>query len=209
MCESFDTMSAIVLAGGKGRRFRGQKQFALLDGTPLWEIVRNKVAQVLKSDHIVVVGVDVPGGETRTQSVIHGMRALRAETTRVIVLEAARPLVRMDQIRELLCAPEPSVSFVLPLVNTVIRRTGEYLNRNELYELLTPQAFDYGKLMQALNSGRFTDMTDETRVMYEYWNIPPRLIETTENLIKVTYQRDLSIVERLLEEEKSQKGESI
>ena len=119
MCESFDTMSAIVLAGGKGQRFRGQKQFALLDGTPLWEIVRNKVAQVLKSDHIVVVGVDVPGGETRTQSVIHGMRALRAETTRVIVLEAARPLVRMDQIRELLCAPEPSVSFVLPLVNTV------------------------------------------------------------------------------------------
>lgn len=202
----FDSMGAVVLAGGKGQRFHGQKQFVQLNGMPLWEIVKSKAAEALGNGNIVVVGVDVPGGETRTQSVINGMRALRPETTRVVILEAARPLVRTDQIQELLCAPEPSVSFVMPLVNTVIWRTGEYLNRNELYELLTPQAFDYGRLMQALDSGRFTDMTDETRVMYEYWNIPPHLIETTENLIKVTYQRDISIIERLMEEEQLGKG---
>lgn len=198
----FDSMGAVVLAGGRGERFHGRKQFALLNGIPLWKIVRDKAEEVLQNQNISVVGVDVPGGVTRTQSVINGMRALRSDTSRVIILEAARPLVRPEQIRELLRAPEPSVSFVMPLVNTVIRRTGEYLNRSELYELLTPQAFDYSRLMQALDSGRFPDMTDETRVMYEYWNIPPRLIETTENLIKVTYRRDISIVERLWEEEK-------
>lgn len=197
-----DSMGAVVLAGGRGERFHGKKQFVELDGTPLWKIVRDKAAEVIQNENIVVVGVDVPGGETRTKSVINGLRALCPEVSRVIILEAARPLVRLDQIRELLCAPEPSVSFVMPLVNTVIRRTGEYLERSELYELLTPQAFDRHKLMEALNSGRFTDMTDETRVMYEYWNIPPRLIETSENLIKVTYQRDIAIVERLWREER-------
>lgn len=202
MRDLFESMGAIVLAGGKGERFRGQKQFVCLNGVPLWKIVRDKAEEVLGGQNIVVVGVDVTGGKTRTQSVINGMRALQPETTRVIILEAARPLVRPAQIRELLCAEEPSVSFVMPLVNTVIRRTGDYLNRDDLYELLTPQAFDYRRLMQALDSGRFTDMTDETRIMYEYWNAPPRLIETTENLIKVTYQRDIPIIERLMEEEK-------
>ena len=207
MIDQFEKMGAVVLAGGRGERFHGQKQFAQLGGTPLWKVVRDKAVTVLGEQNLVVVGVDVPGGETRTQSVVNGLRALDPQTTRVIILEAARPLVRPNQIRELLLAEEPSVSFVMPLVNTVIGRTGQYLNRNELYELLTPQAFDYPMLMQALDSGKFTDMTDETRVMYEYWNIPPHLIETTENLIKVTYQRDIAIVESLLEKEKSQKGE--
>lgn len=199
--KSFDTMGAIILAGGKGMRFHGPKQFVQLQGKPLWEIVRDKAYDVLRNQNIVTVGVDVPGGETRTGSVINGMRALRPETSRVIILEAARPLVRREQIQALLLAPEPSVTFVIPLVNTVIKRNGEYLNRNELYELLTPQAFDYAMLLKALSSGRFQDMTDETRTMYEYWNIPPHFIETTENLIKITYQRDIPIIERLLEEE--------
>lgn len=206
MDGQFKGMGAIILAGGRGERFHGQKQFVQLKGIPLWKIVRDKADEVLSGENIVVVGVDVPGGETRTESVINGMRALNPKTTRVIILEAARPLVRTGQIRELLCAKEPSVSFVMPLVNTVIWRTGEYLNRNELYELLTPQAFDYPRLMEALDSGTFQDMTDETRVMYEYWNIRPHLIETAENLLKVTYQRDISIVERLMEEEKEKEG---
>lgn len=205
MGGQFEGMGAVVLAGGKAERFHGQKQFVQLQGTPLWKIVRDKAGTILGGQNIVVVGVDVPGGETRTQSVINGLRSLDPQTTRVIILEAARPLVRPDQIRELLCAKEPSVSFVMPLVNTVIGRMGNYLNRNELYELLTPQAFDYPKLMQALDSGRFTDMTDKTRVMYEYWNIPPCLIETTENLLKVTYQRDIFIMERLMEEEANER----
>lgn len=203
MSNQFEGMGAVILAGGRGERFHGQKQFVRLRGVPLWQIVRDKAAEVLGGQNLVVVGVDVPGGETRTQSVMNGLRALNPRTTRVIILEAARPLVRPDQIRELLSAAEPSVSFVMPLVNTVVGRKGQYLDRNELYELLTPQAFDYRRLAQALDSGRFSDMTDETRVMYEYWNIPPRFIETTENLLKVTYQRDIFIMERLMEEEQA------
>ena len=113
--------------------------------------------------------------------------------------EAARPLVTGRQIREILSDKSPSSSFVMPLVNTVIKRDGTYLNRKELYELLTPQAFDYRLLREALESGRYQDMTDETRVMFEYHGISPHLIETTENLVKVTYPGDLVIVDKLMD----------
>ncbi len=192
-------LGGIVLAGGKGERFRGRKQFCELKGRPLWEHVYDKVCAVVERDNVVVVGIDIPGGDTRTESVIRGLRELVRDTERVIVAEAARPLVTGRQIREILSDKSPSSSFVMPLVNTVIKRDGTYLNRKELYELLTPQAFDYRLLREALESGRYQDMTDETRVMFEYHGISPHLIETTENLVKVTYPGDLVIVDKLMD----------
>lgn len=196
-----EKMGAVILAAGKGQRFHGKKQFVCLGGTPLWEIVYQKAAACISQQRIAVVGVGIPGGETRTGSVLNGLRALPADTSRVIILEAARPLVTRGQIEALLCDPADSSAFVMPLVNTVVYREGRYINRDELYELLTPQAFHYSKLLEALRSGGFTDMTDETRVMFEYWNIPPHFIETTDNLIKVTYQKDLKIIEQLYKEQ--------
>lgn len=89
-----------------------------------------------------------------------------------------------------------------PLVNTVVFRNGAYVNRDELYELLTPQAFDYQLLFKALHSGGFTNMTDETRVMFEYHKILPHFIETTSPLFKVTYPEDIFIVENIMNQGK-------
>ena len=197
---------AVILAGGKGTRFHGQKQFFNLMGRPLWQYTYDKVKKVLKNENLVVVGIDIPGGDTRTFSVINGLKKLDADTDRVLIAEAARPLVTEDQLKILLEDEHPSVSFVMPLVYTVIKRDGSYLNRNELYELLTPQAFDYKLLTSAFDSGQFTDMTDETRVMYEYHQIQPFLIETTENLIKVTYQKDIAVIEQLIKADENKGG---
>lgn len=191
---------AIVLAAGKGERFHGQKQFVEIKGRPLWRFVYDKLIQLVEKDNIIVVGADCPGGETRSQSVAEGLKRLNPATERVIITEAARPLVTLEQLQILLNDSAPSTSFVIPLVNTVVKRDGGYINREELYELLTPQAFDYKMITEAMNSGKYNNMTDETRVMYEYFGIKPHFIETTENLIKVTYQRDVAIVEKLLDE---------
>lgn len=193
---------AIILAGGRGERFHGKKQFIMLDGKPLWRHTYDKVTRILNPSNVVVVGVDIEGGSTRTESVMNGLNAVASDTDRILIVEAARPLVTVRQLEQLLTDPTPSASFVMPLVNTVIGRNGSYLNRNELYELLTPQAFDYKLLREALDSGQFDDMTDETRIMYEYHHIQPHLIETTENLIKVTYQRDIPIVEAMMQQYK-------
>lgn len=197
---------AIILAGGRGERFQQKKQFCELQGKPLWKHVYDKMVQVIPSSNIIVVGVDIDGGQTRTESVIKGLKALPNVLQRVIIAEAARPLITVGQIKILAEDKHPSTTFVMPLVNTVIMRNGNYLNRDDLYQLLTPQAFDYSRLVEAYASQRFRDMTDETRVMYEYHKCSPFFIETTDNLIKITYPNDLPIVEKLLEMENAKNG---
>lgn len=187
--------SAILLAAGKGNRYKEKKQDVLFHDKPLWQYAFETVLEVLPRNRVVVVGKDIPGGETRTGSVLNGLLALPSNTERVIIVEAARPMVTKKQILELFKDEAASTSFVRPLVNTVIFRDGTYIDRNKCYELLTPQAFDYQLLLEAYRSRRFLDMTDETRVMFEFHGIKPHFIETDSNLYKVTYPGDLDIIE--------------
>ena len=131
---------------------------------------------------------------------MNGLKALNEETDRVIILEAARPLVTLEQIQTLLDSKASSISFVMPVVNTVVYRDGNYIDRNKLYDLLVPQAFDYKLLKKAYETGKYSDMTDETRVMYEEFGIKPCFVETDQNLFKVTYPRDLAILESIYEQ---------
>lgn len=188
---------AILLAAGKGTRYHGTKQDVLFHDLPLWKYAYNELVKVVGRENVVAVGKDITGGETRSGSVMNGLKALHENTDRVIIAEAARPMVTMNQFRQLLEDGHPSSTFVRPLVNTVIFRNGGYLDRNALYDLLTPQAFDYQLLCEAYNSGKYEDMTDETRVMFEYHGIKAHLIETESSLFKVTYPGDLDIIESI------------
>lgn len=196
--------SAILLAAGKGSRYKGKKQDLMFHGKQLWQYPYDLLLKILPKERIAVVGKEVTGGETRTISVLNGLRALPEDTDRVIILEAARPMVTKSQILELLEDKHSSVSFVRPLVNTVIYRDGRYINRNDLYDLLTPQAFDYKMLLEAYESGKFSDMTDETRAMFEFHNVSPYFIETDNNLFKVTYPGDLDIIESIYQRQKKE-----
>lgn len=193
---------AIVLAAGTSTRYGEKKQDLEFHGKPLWRYSYEMAMHVVGECNVVVVGKDVPGGDTRTGSVINGLRALPNDVDRVIILDAARPMVTEVQIRELLENSSPSVTFVRPLVNTPIFRDGTYVNRSDMYDMLVPQAFDYNLLLEAYNSGKFEDMTDETRVMFEFHGIKPTFIETENNLYKVTYPGDLYVIESIYQKQK-------
>ncbi len=196
---------AILLAAGLGTRFHGKKQDILFHDKPLWRYAYETALEIVGKENIVAVGKDIPGGATRTESVKIGLAALPKTVDRVIIVEAARPMVTKEQIRQLLDDPHPSSTFVRPLVNTVIYRDGTYVNRNEMYDLLTPQAFDREMLEEAYRSERFNDMTDETRVMFEFFGEKPHFIETeANNLFKITYPGDLDIIESIYKAQKSE-----
>lgn len=199
---------AIVLAAGFSTRYGGQKKQDLeFHGKQIWQYSYDTAKSVVGEGNIVAVGKDMPGGETRTKSVIIGLKALPADTERVVILDAARPMVTAEQIKGILANPNPSCTLVRPLVNTPIFRDGTYVNRSEMYDMLVPQAFDYKLLLEAYESGKFVDMTDETRVMYEYHGIKPTLIETENNLYKVTYPGDLLVIESIYQQMKGGKNE--
>ncbi|MBQ6816947.1 MAG: 2-C-methyl-D-erythritol 4-phosphate cytidylyltransferase [Bacilli bacterium] len=195
-------IGAIILAAGKGTRYHGTKQDAIFHNKQLWRYAYETALEVVGKDNVIVVGKDIPGGVTRTGSVLNGLKALDKDTDRIIILEAARPMVTTEQVKILLNDEHPSTSFVRPLVNTVIFRDGRYIDRDSLYDLLTPQAFDYKMLLDAYESGKFTDVTDDTRIMFEYHGVKPHFIETDNNLFKVTYEGDLNIIESIYQTQK-------
>lgn len=190
-------IGALLLAAGSGNRYHGKKQDEIFHGKPLWRHPYDLLVSEVGQDNVVVVGKDIPGGATRTASVMNGLTSLKSDTDRVIIVEAVRPLVTREQILQLITDSHPSTSFVRPLVNTVIYRDGTYIDRESLYDLLTPQAFDYKLLLEAYQSGHFTDVTDDTRIMYEFHGVKPFFIETGGNLFKVTYPGDLDIIESI------------
>lgn len=61
-------------------------------------------------------------------------------------------------------------------------------------------------LLEAYQSGKFTDMTDETRIMFEYYRIKPYFIETENNLFKITYPGDLDIIELIFQSQQKAEG---
>lgn len=188
----------IILAAGSGTRFGQKKQFVEFQGEPLWKKTY-KLSLELVSDHnIVVVGVDIEGGKTRTGSVSRGLEYLKSrDIKQVAIVEAARPLLQNRQLYELISTVGDSKTFVKPLVNTVIGKDKTYYDRDKMYELLTPQCFNYEKLREAYDSNNFLDMTDDTRIMWEYHRIAPVFIEGGENLLKVTYPKDIHIINQL------------
>ena len=98
--NSMNEVGAVILAGGMGTRFHGQKQFFRLWGKELWRHVYDKMCQLIPKEQIVVVGVDVTGGETRSRSVMIGLDLLKP-CSKVLLVEAARPLVTVDQLQAL------------------------------------------------------------------------------------------------------------
>lgn len=193
----------IILAAGDGTRFGARKQFVEFGGKPVWRHSYDKACMLVPRENIVVVGIDIEGGNTRTRSVWNGLREIKRrmpECQRLVLLEAARPLVGIEQIQEIMRCDKPSCTFVLPLVNTVIGKDGTYMDRNDYWAMSTPNAFDFRLLLQAYESGKFSDLTDDTRVMYEYHGIKPHFHFGGENLLKITYPKDIYVLEKMAEQ---------
>lgn len=193
---------AIILAGGSGTRFGGttRKQFLEFHGKELWRHIYDTTAQVLPKDNIVVVGVDIPGGATRSESVKNGLDWIKAKGNcrKVLCLEAARALVTKEQLETIVAFNSPSCCFVNPVVDTVILTDKTYLTRSECRHLVSPQAFDFELLFKAYENCDLGEMrTDETRLMNDTYGIKPDFLEGGENLYKVTYPKDLAIIEEI------------
>lgn len=196
----YETVAVIELAGGLGTRFGEKKQFIEFHGKPIWRHIYDKVITLVPKDNVVVVGVDVPGGIVRSQSVINGLVALKEKEKhyeRVVIVEAARPLVTIEQLKDIIEDKHKSTTYALPLVSTIIKKDGTYLDRNDYFKLSTPVAFDYDLFSAAYLSDKHYDFTDDTRVMYEHYGLRPYFIEGSENLLKLTYQSDLVVLETL------------
>jgi 2-C-methyl-D-erythritol 4-phosphate cytidylyltransferase len=216
---------AIVPAAGVGRRVGGEipKQYLDLHGRPLiaWTLKRLLELDELQQVIVAISAEDnywsdlvirndqriqtTIGGDERCHSVLNGLEALAGEAADsdwVLVHDAARPCVRIDDIRRLIAAARKSENgaiLAIPVRDTIkksnnnkkIERT---VDRDSLWHALTPQLFKYGELRHALQLALADNfqVTDEASAM-EYAGYTPLLVEGASDNIKVTLPEDLAL----------------
>ena len=219
--------TAIIVAAGSGNRFNSKtpKQFAEILGKPIiihtlekfeaCEAV-SKIVLVLPASEIADFESEVEkfglkkiksivtGGASRAESVRIGLDAADPTTDIVAVHDGVRPLVSIDEIAATIeKAQETGAACLVAVVTDTIKQvsggkiTGT-LDRTKLRRAMTPQAFRYDILRQALDQGDLDgDVTDEC-MLVEKLGYPIAYIDGSSRNIKITHPEDRVLAEVLL-----------
>jgi len=220
------SIAAVVVAAGTSARMNGlDKIFSTINNLPLITYPLkvfnsypniNQIALVLNEESLdkgrnVIKEYSLPkvtaiciGGNKRQYSVRAGLNAIKPCDI-VIVHDAARPLIDLPMIeRGVLAAaatgaavaavPSKDTHKIVSSKNTVI----ETLDRKTLWQVQTPQVFDYHLLVSAHEqaSGDFTDDAS----MLESLGHPVKIFMGSYKNIKVTTPEDISIIEFLIDQ---------
>ncbi|KAI8778241.1 isoprenoid synthase domain-containing protein isoform X1 [Biomphalaria glabrata] len=158
------------------------------------------------------------GGSTRHRSIFSGVNALRklpdyTESGLVIIHDSARPLVPADIILKVAEAAQlhGAAGVTRPLVSTVIKGDAshmltESLDRRHYRNSEMPQAFRYNVIASAYEKCTQDDFDFGTECLLlalKYSKCPAFLVEGTEDLWKVTYQKDLFLLDSVLKAKNS------
>jgi len=195
----------IVVAGGRGDRFGGPKQFELLGGEPLWEWARRSLIEGGVADVIVVGVIDgaVEPGPRRRDSVAAGLAEVPDEVEHILVHDAARPLATPALVERVLTRlRRGDVAGVIPAnaVRDATKRVeGERVvaavARDDLVTVQTPQGF----VAEALRRAHATvegDAADDAELMAGIGGTVVYVEGEVTNL-KVTVPADLRLVEAI------------
>lgn len=155
--------------------------------------------------------VSVAGGAQRSHSVLNALQqlAVRAHPhDRVLVHDAARPCLRLDDIRRLIeCVGDDVNGGLLgvPVTDTMKRvdrgqRITRTVERDGLWHALTPQLFRLDLLRAALTDAidMQVPVTDEASAM-ERAGFAPRMVQGQRDNIKITLPDDLALAAFYLE----------
>lgn len=199
----------VVVAGGSGTRFGGPKQYVELAGrrTLDWSVAAARTV----SDGVVVVlppedagdpvdGADaiVAGGATRSGSVRNGLDAVPEDVSIVLVHDAARPAASPALFRTVVDAVRGGAPAVVPgvdVTDSLRRRSGGAVARDELVAVQTPQGFDAATLRAAHASG--ADGSDDATIA-EAHGVRVEIVPGEPTNLKLTHPADRVALEATL-----------
>lgn len=211
--------SAVIVAGGTGSRMGRPKQLLPVGGKPV--VVRSieafkqcpavrEIVVVTPAQNRPVIEQFVSGikfvepGDTRLQSVQHGVRAVSEQAQVVAVHDGARPFVNPAHIGQALkVAFEQGAAVLAVPVKDTIKEGQEgavvrTLNRASLWAAQTPQCYQHALLKEALDKfGSEKDATDESQLV-EKLGVRVQLVPADYTNFKITTPEDLIFAEALV-----------
>lgn len=196
----------IVVAAGSGARYGGAKQYEDLAGR---RVLDHSLAAMAAADGIVaVVAADAPdepaatatvvGGATRSASVRAGLAAVPPEAEVVVVHDAARPLATPALLAAVVEAVVAGADAALPavaVVDTIRRRDGTPVDRDDLLAVQTPQAFA-ATALRAAHQGEPEATDDATLVAAAGGTVV--VVDGERRNLKITTPDDLLVAAALL-----------
>ena len=217
----------ILLSGGTGSRMQNAipKQYMLLAGKPVIMHILDRVDTIDEISNIVVVCADeyrdsiklmvnqygitkpikfAPAGKTRQMSVKSGLDFV--DTDDVIIHEAARPFVKVEDFERLIAEKNRNVMLGTSIPFTVIKghETVEgVLNRSELVNVQLPQKFENSLLKssieQAVAEGK--EYTEDASMVFSY--NPTIKIDICNGMdynLKLTTRMDMVVGEKIYDD---------
>jgi len=213
--------SAIIVAAGSGSRFGSDtpKQFLQIHGR---EVLSYSIDSFLRhpdiDELIIVTSPDfmshvsrrypqckiVPGGATRQKSVANGLSACSPDSDRVLVHDAARPLIPDTVIDACLLALQEHdgvAPAIQPVDSMVLLEGGSFktLNRQRLRIIQTPQCFNTSMLQKAHASG-LVDTDELGLVRRACPEARLTLVDGHPSTLKVTRMEDLDRIRLYLKD---------
>ncbi len=156
--------------------------------------------------------IPAPGGKERADSVLSGIMHLpdaADDNDWVLVHDAARPCVRLEDIEKLVQDTQDTVGGILAIPTRDTMKQADdrqciaaTLDRARMWNALTPQLFRVGDLKAALQQAARDgfSVTDEASAM-EHAGYKPLLVEGHADNIKLTRPEDLALAAFFLEQQ--------
>lgn len=214
-------INAIIPAGGNSSRFGTKNK--LIEKINGKEVIRYTVEIFEQSnvDEIIICANSsimeelkeifkdfkkvriINGGENRQQSVFNGLRA--SECDYVLIHDAARPMISIDIVNRAieLVQEKKAITVATKTIDTIkevqdgkIIRT---IDRSKLYNTQTPQAFEYGMIINAHLKLIGQDFTDDAG-MLEKLGATVYILDGSYKNIKITTQNDIDIAKIYLQQ---------
>tara|TARA_B100000900_G_scaffold291135_1_gene249962 strand:- start:999 stop:1676 length:678 start_codon:yes stop_codon:yes gene_type:complete len=220
-------VSAIILAAGSGSRFGEKKQFKKLNGQPIWFYSLNTFIQSKCVDELILVIPNdsletlkqsqvfislnkknniklVSGGESRNDSVLKGLKAVKKINDIICIHDAARPFIKSSYIKDSIdaCREFDGAIIAIPAIDTVKKADNQIIkntiNRESLWMAQTPQTFKKEKLLHAIKICSHPSITDESMLM-EKANYKIKLILGDQSNFKITNEIDWELAKVIVE----------
>ncbi|MGB9814255.1 MAG: 2-C-methyl-D-erythritol 4-phosphate cytidylyltransferase [Thermovenabulum sp.] len=221
-------VSAIIAAGGKGKRMNSakSKQYLPLKGFPILYYTLTVFETLKEIDEIILVvgGQDVEfvkkeiinkykfkkikvveGGFERQDSVYNGLRSCAPQTDIVVIHDGVRPFITHKLILESIEAAKiyNAAGVAVPVKDTIKIVEDGFIkttpDRRKLFAIQTPQTFKYGLILEAHEAAKKEGFYGtDDAVLVERLGVKVKIIDGSYENIKITTPEDIIIAEAFL-----------